>query len=387
MKNQTENRIGKACREEPTEKLLSLGPTLHADPEMAGARRRNIGSHGRSKEYVLFFAFILIVLVLFLCFTTVLKPVRRISYAAGAASGQEEETRAQNAYRDAAARSGGEGNTGKALENGSADPAKPSAGSVSWKEKFADRFSEVPESGPDWYRSPDVAIRITTVTDDSVPVVWHVADIYVTHLENFRTAFAGDRYARWAAESVLSAAERHGAILCMNGDYADAQKTGLLVRNGELYLSEQTRNDICVLYADGTVKTYGPDEYWAEDIIAASPWQVWKFGPALLDAEGMPLNEFNTSKELMRKNPRSGFGYYEPGHYCFVVVDGRQSEYSRGMGIERFAQLFSDLGCKAAYNLDGGQSSVISFNGQVYNHPCKDGRDSGDFLMICELPE
>lgn len=264
---------------------------------------------------------------------------------------------------------------------------EPTPDPMDWKTKFAEYFSEEVEIGADYYRSPDVSVQMSTyTTDDKIPTTYFVADIHVAHLENFKTAFAGDSYRNWAAESVLSAAKRHGAILCMNGDYADAQYTGLLVRNGELYLSEQTKNDICVMYYDGSVETFGPTDYTAEDIIARSPYQVWKFGPALLDAEGQPLTRFNTSNEISWENPRSGFGYFEPGHYCFILVDGRQNGYSRGLEIDRFAQLFADLGCRAAYNMDGGRSSVMSFNGAVYNRPYLSGRDSGDFLMICELP-
>lgn len=264
---------------------------------------------------------------------------------------------------------------------------EPTPDPMDWKTKYAEYFSDTVEVGEDYYRSPDISIQLSThTTDDRIPTTYFVADIHIAHLENFKTAFAGDSYRNWAAESVLSAAGRHGAILCMNGDYADAQYTGLLVRNGELYLSEQTKNDICVMYTDGTVETYGPSDYKAEDIIARAPYQVWKFGPALLDAEGQPLASFNTSTEISWENPRSGFGYYEPGHYCFILVDGRQNGYSRGLEIDRFAQLFADLGCRAAYNMDGGRSSVMSFNGAVYNRPYLNGRDSGDFLMICEIP-
>lgn len=68
-------------------------------------------------------------------------------------------------------------------------------------------------------------------------------------------------------------------------------------------------------------------------------------------------------------------------------MDGRQSGYSRGLEIDRFAQLFADLGCTVAYNLDGGQSAVMTFNQQVYNQPYLGGRNSGDILLIRELPE
>ena len=56
-------------------------------------------------------------------------------------------------------------------------------------------------------------------------------------------------------------------------------------------------------------------------------------------------------------NPRSAVGYYEPGHYCFVVIDGRQPGYSKGATLMQLAQLFESLGCKEAYNLDGGKSA------------------------------
>jgi exopolysaccharide biosynthesis protein len=35
-----------------------------------------------------------------------------------------------------------------------------------------------------------------------------------------------------------------------------------------------------------------------------------------------------------------------------------------------FAKLFEDLGCKCAYNLDGGGSATMVFMGKVINHPC-----------------
>ena len=112
---------------------------------------------------------------------------------------------------------------------------------------------------------------------------------------------------------------------------------------------------------------------------------MWKFGPKLLDADGVPMTTFNTSSPIKWENPRSAIGYYEPGHYCFVVVDGRQDGYSRGLKIEELAKLFADLGCKAAYNLDGGASAVMTFNDAIYSRPSNGGRALGDALLIKEL--
>ena len=87
----------------------------------------------------------------------------------------------------------------------------------------------------------------------------------------------------------------------------------------------------------------------------------------------------------MDLNPRSGFGYFEPGHYCFVVVDGRDRGYSRGVTPQEFSQIFKDLGCVAAYNMDGGESAIMSFNDEVVNLPFQDGRGLSDCLIIKEV--
>ncbi len=131
--------------------------------------------------------------------------------------------------------------------------------------------------------------------------------------------------------------------------------------------------------------TYGADEYKVEDVLAREPYQIWKFGPALLDENGRPRESFNATGPISDVNPRTGLGYYEPGHYCFVVVDGRQGGYSAGLRIGRFAELFADLGCTAAYNLDGGRSSVMVFRGSFFNHPYLNGRNAGDILLIREI--
>lgn len=265
---------------------------------------------------------------------------------------------------------------------------EPTPDPMDWRTKFAGHFTEEIVMTDNSYTSPNISIHIEKhVTDDPSPSTYFVADIYVAQIENFKTEWAQGRLVYYGEESPLSLAKRTGAILSINGDYADGQLSGLLVRNGELYYDEQTTNDICVLYADGTMETYGAKEYKVEDVLARQPWQIWKFGPELLDEEGKPLTSFNTSREIQWENPRSGIGFYEPGHYCFIVVDGRQSGYSRGLELDRFAQIFADLGCKCAYNLDGGASAVMTFDQRLYSRPSNGGRNSGDILFIAEITE
>jgi exopolysaccharide biosynthesis protein len=67
-----------------------------------------------------------------------------------------------------------------------------------------------------------------------------------------------------------------------------------------------------------------------------------------------------------------------------VLVDGRQPGYSEGLSMKQLSQLFYDLGCKVAYNLDGGQTAVMAFMGEMVNQPYNGGRDVSDIIYIAE---
>jgi exopolysaccharide biosynthesis protein len=55
-----------------------------------------------------------------------------------------------------------------------------------------------------------------------------------------------------------------------------------------------------------------------------------------------------------------------------------------GMTLGEFAELFASQGCKTAYNLDGGGSSVMYSKGLVVNNPLGRGRErtNGDIIYV-----
>ena len=122
-----------------------------------------------------------------------------------------------------------------------------------------------------------------------------------------------------------------------------------------------------------------------QQVMQDGAYQSWTFGPNLLDENGKALSSFNTWDYIRQTHPRSAIGYYKPGHYCFVVVDGRQSGYSRGMTLPELARVFEDLGCSAAYNLDGGHSTFMTIGDQVVNRPYKPGHQIVDCLYFGEV--
>ena len=65
-------------------------------------------------------------------------------------------------------------------------------------------------------------------------------------------------------------------------------------------------------------------------------------------------------------NPRTAVGVIDDKHYVFVVSDGR-TDVSKGLSLMQLAECMKELGCKQAYNLDGGGSTTMYFDGTVMN--------------------
>lgn len=219
---------------------------------------------------------------------------------------------------------------------------------------------------------------------DSETITYYIADIYLSDITRLQTVLAQDTYGTGYRESLTDMAIRGNAIIAINGDYYGNTSEGVVIRNGVVYRANPTDCDLCVLYQDGTMKTMSADDFDLAQAIADGAWQAWTFGPALLDQSGGAIESFDSTRRLIAANPRSAIGYYAPGHYCFVVVDGRDEGYSSGMTLPQLSQLFESLGCKAAYNLDGGNSSIMVSQGEILNQPSGGGREISDCILITE---
>ena len=248
-------------------------------------------------------------------------------------------------------------------------------------EKFADRFTDSVIVTENSYTSPDVSITVDEVNEENL--TYYVADIYVRDITCFQTALANNTYGSGFRDSIEDMAVLNSALLAVNGDYYGNTSEGVVIRNGMIYRANPTDCDVCVLYYDGTMKVMSGDSFDLEDAIEDGAWQAWTFGPALLDTGGQPIASFSSTNRIISANPRTAIGYYEPGHYCLVVVDGRGE--SAGISLPRLSQLFYDLGCTAAYNLDGGNSSIMVWGNEVINNPSGGGRESSDALLIAEV--
>ena len=255
----------------------------------------------------------------------------------------------------------------------------------SFRRAFADKFTsgEV-EQGDGYYRSRNVNVTLDRRFADEMHAQVYVADIYIADIYCLQTAFAKNTYGRGYREWITDVATRYKSVVTLNGDYYGCRDTGIVIRNGRLYRDKKYQGDILALYWDGHMEAFKSTDFDAMAEMNRGICQGWSFGPSLLEADGSPKSKFNCDSNLQKRNPRSAIGYYEPGHYCFVVVDGRNNA-SNGASMAHLAQLMSSLGCKLAYNLDGGQTSLLAAGSKLINKPSQGGRSSSDYIMIIDI--
>ncbi|MBR1527965.1 MAG: phosphodiester glycosidase family protein [Oscillospiraceae bacterium] len=231
-------------------------------------------------------------------------------------------------------------------------------------EQTAQNLSDLP------YQDENIQINLTEYYENNTKI--YVADIQLTSAEYLKTAFAEDTYGKNITAKTSAIASAHHAILAINGDYYGAQEKGCVIRNGIVYRNTQGSNDVLCIYADGTLKIISPDEYTAEELAAQGVWQAFSFGPGLIEDSQITVTQNQEVGKAMASNPRTAVGIIEPNHYVFVVSDGRTTE-SEGLSLYQLAQFMQKLGVTTAYNLDGGGSSTMCFNGEVINHPTTTG--------------
>jgi exopolysaccharide biosynthesis protein len=226
------------------------------------------------------------------------------------------------------------------------------------------------------HQDDNLRIAINKVQTDDV--TYFVADVWVKQIDALKAAFAENSYGRGGHEMPLQIADEQDAVFAVTGDYYGARKEGVVVRNGQLYRDVMGDN-VCILRRDGTLTVYQKGDISTLDCLDDSIWQAWAFGPVLVK-DGTVCD--TSGSKIKVRNPRCAIGYYAPGHYCFIVVDGRQKGYSEGMTLDELANTFAALGCEAAYNLDGGATAAMMFEGALVNQPTNGGRASSDIICF-----
>ena len=223
------------------------------------------------------------------------------------------------------------------------------------------------------YKDDNITVNLSETTVNNTQV--YVADITLSSSDYLKTAFAQNAYGTNVTAKTSVTAADNNAILAVNGDYYGANSTGYVIRNGVVYrdtVREDSSNGDLAIYKDGSFKVIYEDQISAEQLVNDGVVNLLAFGPALVENGEIAVETNSEVGQAMASNPRTAIGMIDENHYIIVVSDGRTSE-SEGLSLYQLAEVMKSYGAKTAYNLDGGGSSTLYFNGQVINKPTTGG--------------
>ncbi len=249
------------------------------------------------------------------------------------------------------------------------------------------------ENGVWRYASGDLRIVITRHQDTEKRVRWLGAEIFVKEgAEAFRMVpfnkehMLEDRKTYLEKPAVIM--RQNNLVFSMDGDYfiyrlgrAIADKKnyaiGVVIRDGEILVdrpASTARNqypplDMLALFPDGDMRVYKANELTAQELLDLGARDVLSFGPFLIRDGEINTSYVNYGTTLQ---PRAAIGMVDVGHYWAVIVEGRIRP-SRGMTAREVADLMLKLGCRTAFNLDGGWTSAMVFMGKQLNQLDKTG--------------
>ena len=256
---------------------------------------------------------------------------------------------------------------------------------IAWPERDGEGYlvSEEPflyedDEGGFWaYLTQDLQITILKRADPSIPLEWFETDIKLRGDEKLMTVENNPARPGTKFKHPFDIATENGYVLGFTDDFYghrmyQKETVGIVIRDGEILSSKTYKKrlhslpnlDIMVQYADNSLKCYYAHEKTAEELIAEGAVNTYCFGPVLM-REG-EMDPLVLEGWYETKSPRQALAMYEPGHYLLLSVLGRM-DTSEGAGLVRMARMLKARGVQEAFNLDGGNTLALVFNGRMLN--------------------
>ena len=209
-----------------------------------------------------------------------------------------------------------------------------------------------------------------------------VADIVVQDPSQMRTAAAGG-FKSLAQKNGIRFGQVVNAVLAINGDYYEsAEKRGrsYTVRQGELFKDNldvagrwDTRlMDVLLIDEDGDFHIlYQPQAGEIKGTIDGKRiLNSFSFGPGLV-VNGEVVEDFRGSDvwiDMASEGERQRMAICQAGplHYLAICCEAPYPP-NTGLTLADFARLVRSCGAIMAYNLDGGDSTMLYFHGEKVN--------------------
>ena len=196
------------------------------------------------------------------------------------------------------------------------------------------------------------------------------AEVKVADGSQLRRALAGDSYSSSIQLKASDMARAVNAVVAINGDFYAFRQAGVVVYKRNLYRFSPSSLDTCFFTASGDMifshagelkSAEATEQFIADNDIIFST----SFGPILVENGEIYHTSFYPVGEISSIFARSAIGKIDNLHYLMMVTSTETA--ASGMHASDAAQIMYDNGCYMAYELDGGQTAVIVFNGLPAN--------------------
>lgn len=255
------------------------------------------------------------------------------------------------------------------------------------KTSFVPGPSPVPKkSDKTWtYDQDGVVVTIDRYRQDGF--VYFAADIQLSRPDQLSYAFSHNKFGA-ATEHLSDIAQRYDPVVAINGDYYSFNNNGVIIRGGKLYRKQNSKRQLLIVDAEGDLRAL-TDRREKQGLVADMLMKehvlhTFEFGPLLVkDGKAVTMNTSLVRTDEGVLEPRTALGQLGPLHYLAIVVDGRSKGYSDGCDLPTLQRLFLDHGASFAFNLDGGGSTTLWFDGKVINKPAAgEERKVSDIVMF-----
>ena len=239
----------------------------------------------------------------------------------------------------------------------------------------------------DTYEDASLSVRMEKRDIDGVR--YDIAWIKVSSPTQLRTAIAGEPN-QVVAERPGRMARRVNAVVAINGDFYTQRKDGLIWRQGMPFRNLlNPEKDILIIDDQGDLHAILGNETQTAELTALlqsgrTIVNAFTFGPAIVkDGKALPMPKtYETRFDSAIRAPRTVIAQMGPLEYVFVEAEGRV-QHSKGVTTDQMGAFMESLGVQTAYCLDGGNSSIMLFNGKYYDANYTDSeREQSDIIYI-----
>lgn len=238
------------------------------------------------------------------------------------------------------------------------------------------------------YADPTIAVKIQYGVFNrgaETGCEYWVASIKIAHPSQLRTTAANGFQSEMTMKGTAMA-KRVNAVLAINGDYFYFTHHGYILRQGQLFLDDlRGDRDVLLIDEDGDfhiVRNPFTGQV-SQTIDGKRVVQAFFFGPVLVQ-NGKMVRDMDLRYDMRAEERRQRMCIAQVGPLEYkCICCGPPARGNSGMNLTEFAQLVYSLGVQTAYNLDGGDSTMLIFNGQKINDPkSPDTRDIADIIYF-----